>query len=94
VALSASARARTAGATPGWCAPSSFRAVVEPGQAFPQASPPLPQWLQRRRQRQGHLGVGGFAAPRERGAQIVDLEVRLLDALLIISASRGVEPGR
>src|SRR5271168_4250211 len=37
---------------------------------------------------------GQGPARRERGAQIVDLEVGLLDALLIISARRGVEQGR
>jgi hypothetical protein len=66
---------------------------VEPGQPFPEA-PRLPQRLQRGRQRQGQLDVGVFPAPRERGAQVVDLGVGLRDALLIITACRRVEPGR
>jgi hypothetical protein len=67
---------------------------VEPCPPFPEASPRMPQRQQRRRQRPGQFDVGVFAAPRERGANVVDLGFGLLEVLLIITARRGVEPGR
>ena len=51
----------------------------------------MPQRLQRRRQRQRQLDVGVFAAPTERGAQVVDLGFGLLHSLLIITVCRRVE---
>ena len=67
---------------------------VQPGQPFPDAAPRHPQRLQRRCQRQRELDVGVFAAPPESGAQVVDLDVGLLDALLIVTACRRVEQRR
>ncbi len=67
---------------------------VEPGPPFPDAAPRLPQRLQRRRQRQRQLGIGVFPAPPKGGAQVVDLDVGLLETLLIITACRRVEQGR
>ncbi len=67
---------------------------VEPGQPFPEAAPRLPQRLQRGRQRQRQLDVGVFPAPPERGAQVVDLDVGLLETLLIITARRRVKQRR
>ena len=89
--LSASARARTAAATPGCCASRSARAAsnqASPSRMRPRAEP---QRLQRRRQRQRQLDVGVFPAPPERGAQVVDLDFGLLETLLIITACRRVE---
>ena len=91
MALSASARARTAAATPACCASRSARTVSN------QASP------SRRRPRACHSGCSDDASANasstsefsrlhaERGAQIVDLDVGLLEALLIITACRRVE---
>jgi hypothetical protein len=59
---------------------------VEPGQPFPEVSQCQPHGLQRRRKRQRQLDVRVFAAPRERGAQVVDLDLGLLETPLIVAA--------
>ena len=66
---------------------------VEPGPPFPDAAACLPERLQRRGQRQCQLDIGVFAAPREGGAQVVDLDIGLLEAVLIVIAGRRVEHG-
>ena len=79
----------------GWVCIQVGEGSVEPGQPFPDAAPCEPQRLQRRRQRQRELDIGVFAAPRERGAQVVDLGVGLLETLVMAGAGarRRVEQG-
>jgi hypothetical protein len=64
---------------------------VEPGQPLPEAAPRLPQRLQRGRERQRQVDLGVFTAPPERRAQVVDLDLGLLDKLLSAGASQGRE---
>ena len=94
VALSASARARTAGATSAGCAFWSVRAAsnqVSPSRIRPRASH---SGCSDDASCDASLDIGVFAAPRERGPQVVDLGFGLLETLLMAGRCRGVEQGR
>ena len=64
---------------------------VQQVQPFADAAPRQPQRLQRGRELQGEPGIAVLAAPRKRGAQVVDLELDLGQTAPVVSPPRGVE---
>ena len=87
--MSASARARNAASA--CCGVEVAERGVQQVQPFADAAPRQPQRLQRGRELQGEPGIAVLAAPRKRGAQVVDLDLDLGQTAPVVSPPRGVE---
>ena len=81
----------SAQATSACCGVEVAERGVQQGQPFADAAPRQPQRLQRGRESQCELGIAVLAAPRKRGAQVVDLELDLGQTAPVVSTPRGVE---
>ena len=65
--------------------------AAQPVQPFLNPSSRQPEWLQRRRQRQGHFDIGVLQTPGECRSQVIDFGFRPLDAPFMVGIGRLIE---